>query len=96
VVVVTWASDIRTCHITSYVYFTHRLMDMFENKDPEIHFRELVELRHTSTTQGVHTDFHRMAVMVTKISEQRLVMLFTNHLVEPLRGWVKAFRPFTL
>jgi hypothetical protein len=37
-----------------------------------------------------------MAVMVTDISEQRLVMLFTEGLVEPLRGWVKDFRPITL
>jgi hypothetical protein len=37
-----------------------------------------------------------MAVMVTDIFEQRLVMLFTEGLVEPLRGWVKAFRPPTL
>jgi hypothetical protein len=37
-----------------------------------------------------------MAVMVTNISEQRLVMLFTEGLVQPLRGWVKAFRPTTL
>ena len=34
--------------------------------------------------------------MVTDISEQRLVMLFTEGLFEPLRVWVKAFRPTTL
>jgi hypothetical protein len=37
-----------------------------------------------------------MAVMVTDVSEQRLVMLFTKGLVEPLRSWVKDFRPNTL
>jgi hypothetical protein len=37
-----------------------------------------------------------MVVMVTDISQQRLVMLFMEGLVEPLRGWVKAFRPTTL
>jgi hypothetical protein len=37
-----------------------------------------------------------MAVMVTYISQQRLVMLFTEGLVEPLIGWVKAFMPTTL
>jgi hypothetical protein len=35
-------------------------------------------------------------VHVTYISEHRLVMLFTEGLAEPLRGWVKAFRPTTL
>jgi len=34
--------------------------------------------------------------MVTDISEARLVMLFTEALAEPLRGWVKAYRPATL
>jgi hypothetical protein len=37
-----------------------------------------------------------MAVMVTYISQQRLVILFMKGLVEPLRGWVKAFRPTTI
>jgi hypothetical protein len=37
-----------------------------------------------------------MAVMVTDISKQGLTMLFTEGLAEPLRGWVKAFRPNTL
>jgi hypothetical protein len=30
---------------------------------------------------------------VTDISEPRLIMLFTEGLTEPLRGWVKAYRP---
>jgi hypothetical protein len=32
-------------NITSYVEFTQRVMDRFERKDPEIHFRELAQLR---------------------------------------------------
>ena len=34
--------------------------------------------------------------MVTDISESRLIMLFTETLTEPLRGWVKSYRPTTL
>ena len=34
--------------------------------------------------------------MVTYIFQHRLVMLFMKGLVEPLRGWVKEFRPTTL
>ena len=34
--------------------------------------------------------------MVTEISESRLIMLFTGALTEPLRGWVKFYRPTTL
>jgi hypothetical protein len=33
---------------------------------------------------------------VTDISEPRLIMLFTQGLIEPLRGWVKAYMPPTL
>ena len=34
--------------------------------------------------------------MVNDISEARLIMLFAEGLSEPLRGWVKAFKPITL
>jgi hypothetical protein len=37
-----------------------------------------------------------MRVMVTDVFEERLVILFIEGLVEPLRGWVKYFRPNTL
>jgi hypothetical protein len=42
------------------------------------------------------TEFQRKAVAVSDISEHRLVMLFTEALTEPLKGWVKAFKPHTL
>ena len=34
--------------------------------------------------------------MVSDISESWLIMLFTEALSKPLRGWVKAYRPITL
>lgn len=37
------------------------------------------------------TEFQSLSVMVSSISEKRLVVLFTKGLEEPLRGWVKAF-----
>jgi hypothetical protein len=83
-------------NITSYVDFTQNLMDRFDQKDPEIHFRELAQLKQTSTPEAYIIYFQRMPVMVTNISQHRLVMLFIEGLVEPLRGWVKAFRPTTL
>jgi hypothetical protein len=71
-------------------------MHRFEKKDPEVHFRELAQLRQTGTPDAYITYFQRMVVMVTDISEERLVMLFTKGLAEPFREWVKAFRPTTL
>jgi hypothetical protein len=31
--------------------------------------------------------------MVINISKTRLVMIFVEGLLEPLRGWVKAYKP---
>jgi hypothetical protein len=82
--------------ITSYREFTERLMDRFDRRDPEIHFRDLAQLRQTGTAEAFISEFQRVAVAMTDISEPRLVMLFTEGLTEPLRGWVKAYRPHTL
>jgi hypothetical protein len=38
-------------HITSYMDVTDKIMDRFDRKDPEIHFRDLSQLRQTSTTE---------------------------------------------
>jgi hypothetical protein len=82
-------------HITSYREFTERLMDRFDRRDPEIHFRDLAQLRQTGKAEAFITEFQRVAVAVTDISEPRLIMLFTEVLTDPLRGWVKAYRPHT-
>jgi hypothetical protein len=37
-----------------------------------------------------------MEFMLIDIPQQRLVILFMEYLLEPLRGWVKDFRPTTL
>jgi hypothetical protein len=34
--------------------------------------------------------------MVIYVSKQKMVILFTEGLFEPLRGWVKDFKPNTL
>jgi hypothetical protein len=80
-------------HITSYREFIERIMD---RRDPKIHFRDLAQLRQTGTPKAFITEFQRVAVVVTDISEPRLIMLFTEGLTEPLRGWVKAYKPHIL
>jgi hypothetical protein len=71
-------------------------MDRFDMKDPEIHFRDLAQLRQTDTAVAFITKFQRVAVAVIDISEPKLIMLFTEGLTELLRGWVKAYKPPTL
>ena len=65
-------------------------------KDPEIHFKELAQLRQTGSVEAFISEFQRIVVMVTDVSESRLTMLFTEALTKPLRGWVKAYKPPTL
>jgi hypothetical protein len=52
-------------------------------------------LRQVGTTKAFISEFQQVAVAVTDISEPQ-IMLFTEGLTEPLRGWVKAYRPHTL
>ena len=82
--------------IHSYSEFTQKLIERFDRKDPEIHFRELAQLKQTGSAEAFISEFQRLAVMVTDVSESRLTMLFTEALTEPLRGWVKAYKPITL
>jgi hypothetical protein len=82
--------------VSSYREFIDRLMDRFDRKDLEIHFRDLAQLRQTGTTEAFITKFQWVSVAMTDISEPRLIMLFTEGLTEPLRGWVKAYRPSNL
>ena len=37
-----------------------------------------------------------MVVMVQDVSQARLLMLYSKGLMEPLRGWVKDFKPSNL
>jgi len=83
-------------HITSYRDFTERLMDMFDKRDPEIHFMDLAQLRQTSTTEAFIMEFQRVVVEVIDILEPRIIMLFTEGLIDPLRGWVKEYMLHTL
>jgi hypothetical protein len=83
-------------HIVTYAEFTGRLVHRFDRRDPELSFRDLAQLKQTGSADAYISDLQRISVMVTDISEARLVMLFTEGLAEPLRGWVKAYKPTML
>ena len=55
--------------ITSYIYFIQRLIDKFDMKDPEVHFKELPQLKQTGGADTYILEFQRIGVMVTDISE---------------------------
>jgi hypothetical protein len=82
--------------IVSYTEFTQRLIDRFDQGDPELHFRELTQLRQIGSPEVYIEEFQRIVVMVQDVSQSRLMMLFTEGLMEPLKGWVKDFKPTNL
>lgn len=82
--------------VTTYQEFTSKLIERFDKKDPELYFRELAQLRQTGSLDAYVSELQKVAVMVTGISERILVILFVEGLMEPMRGWVKAFDPPTL
>jgi len=53
----------------------------------------LTQLKQIGTAEAYISEFQRTSVMVTNISEARLLMLYTEGLSEPLRGWVEAYKP---
>jgi hypothetical protein len=61
-------------------------MDRFNRREPKIHFRDIAQLRQTGTTETFISEFQRVAVAMTDISEPWLIMLFTEGFTEPLRG----------
>ena len=82
--------------ISSYSEFTHKLMERLDWKDPEIHFRELAQLKQTGSAEAFISEFQRVAVMVTDVSKNRMIMLFTEALTKALWRWVKSYKPSTL
>jgi hypothetical protein len=82
--------------IVAYTEFTQRLIDRFDQGDLELHFRELTQLRQTRSPEVYIEEFQRLAVMLQDVSQSRLMMLFTEGLMEPLKSWVEAFKPTNL
>ena len=67
-----------------------------DQRDPDISFCELEHIKQVGTHESYISEFPKVAVMVIDISESRMILLFTQGLVETLRGLVKSYRPTTL
>jgi len=57
-------------NITSYVDVTQRLIDRFDQKNPDILFRELEQLKQSRSHEDFIVKFEQITVMVTDISEE--------------------------
>lgn len=83
-------------YITSYDEFINRLIKRFDHKEPKMYFRKLAQLKQYGSLVASVSKFQRLSVMVTDISERRLIVLFIEGLSNPLCTWIREFDPPTL
>ena len=74
----------------SYANFTQMLIDKFDEKVSELHFKQLAQLKQIGSVEEYAGEFERVSVMVQNVTERELVNLFNKGLSESLRGWVRA------
>ncbi|XP_059075204.1 uncharacterized protein LOC131875180 [Cryptomeria japonica] len=82
--------------IHSYREFIERLISRFDLKDVELYYKELALLRQTGYVETYINEFQHIVVMVPKMQDRCVVMLFIEGLHDRLRGLVKALKPKTL
>ena len=82
--------------INTHKEITERLIDQSDNKDMELNFKDLAQLRQTGSIDQYIGEFQKLSILVTKFFERRWILLFIDRLAEPLKGWVKGFNPTTL
>ena len=68
-------------------------MERFQRKLP---FKELAQLKQVGTPEAYMLEFENISVMVSDVSMDRLVLLFTEGLKEPFIGIFKSHMPATL
>ena len=56
--------------ITLYPDFTQRLIERFDRKDPEVHFRELAQLKQTGSADAFISKFQMIAVHDEDVHEE--------------------------
>ena len=56
----------------------------------------LAQIKQHGSLDAYVNDFQQLSDMVPNISERRLVVLFMEGLMEPLKGWLKYFDPPSL
>ena len=83
-------------NVTTYSYFTRRLVERFDRRDPKAPFMSLAKLKQSGNTKSNISNFLRLSVMVPDLSAARRVYMFIDGLDEPLHGLVKSTNPTTL
>jgi hypothetical protein len=91
--VVPWVSHFGRCQGYLLPRIHTKLIERFDRKDPELHFRELAQLKQIGSLEAYISEFERVAVIVSDISEGCLVIFFVDGIMDPLRGWLEAYKP---
>lgn len=66
--------------VTFYEKFTCRVVERFDRKDPEAHFKELTQLQQTGHPKHYISEFLRVLFMVPDLSDTRGVYKFVEGL----------------
>lgn len=82
--------------VSTYVDLSHKLTKRFDRKDPEAYFHELTRLKQTSIMDDYVSEFQRLAVMVSDVSDERLMFFFIEGLSESFCGLVRTLELATL
>ncbi|XP_057840771.2 uncharacterized protein LOC131050589 [Cryptomeria japonica] len=72
--------------IVTYVEFTEKLIDRFDSKDPELHLKDLTQLKQFGTAKQYISEFEKLVVLVTEISERHKIVIFIDGLSDSLKG----------
>ena len=52
-------------------------MERFERKDPELHFKELAQMKQAGTHEAYMLEFEKISIMVSDVSMTRMVLVFS-------------------
>ena len=67
--------------VKTHGQFIDRVLDIFEQNDPELSFKELAQLNQVGTTPNNYMmEFKKLSVKVAHVSMGRLVFMFTEGL----------------
>ena len=67
--------------VTYYVYFTQRLVERFDPRNPKAHFFELTKLKQTGYLEIYIYEILKLLVMVSDLTVTRRVCMFIDGLV---------------
>lgn len=82
--------------VSTFDQFFQKVLTRFDKKDVEEYFKELDTLKQTSYLNEYIEAFEQISVQVQNISPRRVIFIFVDGLLDPLRGLLKYFGPSSL